>query len=743
MNNILVLNGKLRSKQNGTQPGPPNIPNGSCVKSDRIQGILNDLREIIQYWDNQNLGFKPLVCAHYTKVTAKSNRLSELLSSPGIAPNKAIVGARFTEEGKSPKHIITYRVSKDCLQTTMKKLEMVLSIVENEFNGSISSEDLKQIAKDKKKPNDGRLSKTKFAQIVKDCFYIERLGLPIERTPASINDSQIVTLFDTGLNYDEVIRRLGLSSKPYGRLDDTTLLLDPSQYAELYSKAPYLIANEITDLRMVQPLDTTKSTANQYRSIPEPSIEPTIGVIDTLFDENVYFSKWVDFRCIVKEDLIDPEDYNHGTCISSLIVDGPALNPYLEDGCGRFRVRHFGVAKKGKNSSFEILENIKRIVNDNKDIKVWNLSLGSAEETSLYSISPEAAVLDQLQSENDIIFVVAGTNNEKRNVSFPRIGSPADSINAIVVNSVGFSGQPASYSRQGPVLCFFNKPDVSTFGGDVQDKMVVFSPNGEMKSYGTSFAAPWISRKLAYLIHIMKIPREVAKALVMDAAAGWNTDRKFQTLKGFGIVPKHITDILRTPDSEIKFIISGISREYDTYAYNIPVPESKDSYPFVCKATLCYFPKCSRNQGVDYTNTELDIHFGRIHSGKIKSIDNNIQGEPETFGVYESDARKNYRKWDNSKFICEGVEGRKKAKKKYTDSDFWGVSIKAKERLEDRSGEGLHFGLVVTLKEIEGKNRIHEFIQRCSASNWFVNEIDIETMNENYINEEAQIVFDD
>ena len=39
---------------------------------------------------------------------------------------------------------------------------------------------------------------------------------------------------------------------------------------------------------------------------------------------------------------------------------------------------------------------------------------------------------------------------------------------------------------------------------------------------GTSFAAPWISRKLAYLIHIMGLSREVAKALLIDAASGWN-----------------------------------------------------------------------------------------------------------------------------------------------------------------------------------------------------------------------------
>ena len=41
---------------------------------------------------------------------------------------------------------------------------------------------------------------------------------------------------------------------------------------------------------------------------------------------------------------------------------------------------------------------------------------------------------------------------------------------------------------------------------------------------------------------------------------------------------------------------------------------------------------------------------------------------------------------------------------------IWGISIKTKERLEKRDGEGIKFGVVVTLKEISGVNRIDEFI---------------------------------
>ncbi|MGV2393332.1 UNVERIFIED_CONTAM: hypothetical protein O8I53_10450 [Campylobacter lari] len=67
---------------------------------------------------------------------------------------------------------------------------------------------------------------------------------------------------------------------------------------------------------------------------------------------------------------LSPKDYQHGTMVSSIIVDGPSLNPNLDDGCGRFKVRHFGVATQNCFSSFTVLKIIKEIIASNKDIKV-------------------------------------------------------------------------------------------------------------------------------------------------------------------------------------------------------------------------------------------------------------------------------------------------------------------------------------------------------------------------------------
>ena len=90
--------------------------------------------------------------------------------------------------------------------------------------------------------------------------------------------------------------------------------------------------------------------------IPAPEREPLVGVIDTLFYEDVYFKDWVTYTKMVDESIeTDTDDCFHGTAVSSIIVDGPAINPDLDDGCGRFRVRHFGVATKGYFSSFRCL----------------------------------------------------------------------------------------------------------------------------------------------------------------------------------------------------------------------------------------------------------------------------------------------------------------------------------------------------------------------------------------------------
>lgn len=748
MNNILQLKGTLQQRPNDNKPGPRNVPNSAApITKEKLQKLLRDLLDLRDYWHRQSIIEGCLIDVHYIDVIAKSNRIKGYFYSGNESVNNTVVGAKFADEEKR-KHVITHYISDRLLNNTIENLQSCIRLINDEFSGSITYETINKLKERDIKYDTYNLSKTTFRNMIVDSHYIDSFSVP--DNSANAQKESIITIYKTDTNFLNLMRQIGATIQPDKVISETTLFLYPDQITLLTEKAPYLIAMSVEDLSKLSYEDiATDEKRETTLAIPSPNGEPIIGVIDTLFDTSVYFSEWVEYKKTISDEIpTSTNDYVHGTSVTSLIVDGPAINPDLEDGCGRFRVRHFGVAAHGQYSAFSIVKAIKEIVASNPDIKVWNLSLGSDREINRNFISPEAAILDQIQFEHDVIFVIAGTNKRDGDSEAEKmIGSPADSINAIVVNSVNRSGKPASYSRKGLVLSFFNKPDVCSFGGDRREYIWVYTPNGLRPSAGgTSFAAPWVTRKIAFLIEVLGFSREVAKALIVDAAAGWNgveNNNELAPLVGHGIVPKSINEVVKSTDDEIKFFISGISEKWDTYTYNLPVPTNNQKHPFVAKATLCYFPCCSVNQGVDYTNTELDLYLGRVVKDGIKSINRNVQSVEDGVRhyVYEGNARRFYRKWDNTKHISETYTDRVVARKSYGDG-MWGVSIKTKERLNKRSGDGIKFGLIVTLKEINGVNRINDFIRQCELRGWLVNQIDVDNTIDIYNKANETVTFD-
>ena len=739
MNDILSLKGHFEQRSNPNRPGPRNLPAGQTVTAAHLINLKNQLIEIADFWKNNKYFNEALVSVHYTDVVAKSNRIKDLLSQSTKGANETIVGAKFDKSGEAIKHVITHCVRKDTLSKAIEELKLCADLINSQFGGNVSFSTIEQI-NNNQILLDG-ISKTKFVSLLVDSFHVEYFD--IDKDIESINDRSIITLYKTDVRSTEIMRKIGMSETKIQTIDEVTFVMNPDQFEILKQEVPYLIAMSVCDIAQIPAVDSKPLTDEDPEfSIPSPTNEPVVGVIDTHFDEHVYFSDWVEYHNEMSKDIeLHPQDYDHGTMVSSIIVDGPALNPRLEDNCGRFRVRHFGVAINGRMNSSTIMNKIKKIVAENKDIKVWNLSLGSELEINQNFVSPEAAVLDDIQFNNDVVFVVSGTNKPDDEGAEKRIGAPADSINSVVVNSVDFDNQPAVYSRTGPVLSFFNKPDLCYYGGTSEDRLTVYAPYGKCKTYGTSFAAPWITRKMAFLIYKMGMTREVAKALLIDSAAGWKKCEHASKIAGYGIVPKDINNIVRCQNDEIRFVISEVSELFDTYNYNIPVPVYQESQPFIAKATLCYFPKCSRNQGVDYTDTELDLHFGRIKEDKLKPIDNNIQNDEGKFILKEGRARQLYRKWDNIKLIGEELKDSPRARKLYGDGR-WGISLKTKERLLGNAGKGLNFGLVITLKEINGQNRLDEFVRLCSLRGWLVNRINVENQIDVYNKAEQDVEFE-
>ena len=728
MNNVLELKGKrFVQASKGYNGGGPAMNSKVIVTSEKINRLILKLQQIQRYWKEENKPFQGiLISVYYNKIVAKTNRIAGIFR--GDKSNYAIVGAKFNHE--KTKHIITYYISDDDLENSIELLYKANTVLSANFKNGITKEifDQKRVFE---AINFNKLgtSKSVFRQIVADISYIETFE--VEIATQQFKES-IITLYDTGIDAKQLFNKIGIDILSSRILDNCTVYLDKAQSEILFTKAPYLVSMATENLSDLSPEDFIDEYQQDITHIPAPSIEPTIGVIDTLFDKNVYFSEWVEYHDMVDENIPKtPADYRHGTGVSSIIVDGPKLNPWLNDGCDRFKVRHFGVAVGAQFSSFTIIKLIKQIIAENRDIKVWNISIGSNQEINDNFISAEAAILDQIQCENDVIFVVAGTN--KPHDGIEKIGSPADSINSLVVNAVTKSGLSTNYSRKGLALSFFAKPDVSYYGGSEEQYIQVCEPLGKASVAGTSYAAPWIARKLSYLIDILGLNREIAKAMIIDAARGWNEKPTPEevALYGHGIVPIKIDDIIQTKDDEIKFVVTDISEKWNTYNYHFPVPLKDSNYPYFAKATMCYFPICDRTQGVDYTNTELNLHFGRIDdNNKIVDIKDDKQNQDDDVGgarsyILEGEARKKFRKWDNVKYISEIIKTKKVPKKSYFKNKNWGIEVKTNNRLDPQDGVGLRFGIVVTLKEMYGINRIDEFIRNCNLNGWIVNPIEI------------------
>lgn len=746
MNSLIRLTGDFQTAR-GSRPGPATLPAKGTVTTDKISHIRESLETVLSKWPKDAIIKDILVSVEYRQIVAKSNRIREMLNGGrDQEPELSIRGARYLDfNGNRPRHLMTHYVPETTILSTIDELRECERIIVDHFDGLMNADKMVELVKNdklKQKWNtavSGTLTRSGFAQLIRDCYYVNEFR--IEKPPAAKDESTIVTLFKTEREPQDLFEELHIDVSPANILENSALLTE-TEYRTLLESAPYLVAMSVIDLSSFAPMNDEDPASPAISSLPEhPTDEPVIGVIDTPFEEEYppYFSNWVDYKSCLPEDIHPTAlDYRHGTCVSSLIVDVQAQNPSLDDHCGHFRVRHFGVATAGKFSSFAVMKHIERIVAENQDIKVWNISLGSMEEVSRNSISPEAALLDKLQQKYDVLFVVAGTNREKGGPTY--LGSPADSINALVVNAVNRNNESASYTRRGPVLSFHHKPDLAYYGGESNDPITACCGTGAYPAVGTSFAAPLIARKAAFLIYKMHLSCELAKALLIDAACAWTTPEDMDRL-GYGIVPVKIEQILETSNDEIRFMLSGVATEHENYNFNIPIPVSGASYPSVARATLCYFPKCNRNQGVDYTDTELDLHFGRIgNDGRIKSLLPNNQGE-EDCTTDEEKARKKLRKWDNVKHIAEPLTSRSKPKKVYANP-MWGMMIRKSSRYQKGSHDPQRFGVVVTIHNLKGENRIDAFIRQCSAIGWIVERVEIDNELKIYEHSQVEVEFE-
>lgn len=748
MNSLLKVKLPFNHEKNRAAGGARNLNKSRSTSSKLIINLITDLKRIKSFYNKNKFIKEILIDVYYNDIIAKSGRIQNLFKKTKDC-SEFIVGARFSDaQSGFENHIITYYLPKDIVDLAISKLLDAKSLIDEQLGGTATAFNFKSSDKTINYSK-YKTSRSSLRDVIIDCSAIEKFDIP--NAVSKIDKEQvIVTFYQTEVELNKLLFNLKITHDKYNYcyVGKNTLSVSKEVYQILLDNVPYMISMATSDFSKIAIHNSEKLSGN-IPIIPLPKNEPIIGVIDTMFDTHSYFRNWVDYReelNIVEKYTVKKEHYNHGTAVSSIIVDGPTLNPSLDDGCGRFRVRHFGVCP-GTISPTLLVKKIEKIINENNDIHVWNLSLGTDEEVSKNFISFDAAALDEIQKNKNILFVISATNDSDRrkyNEPYKRVGSPADSLNSIVVSSVRRDGKPAVYSRNGKILSFFNKPDVAYYGGDYNERLVVCTNLGLEKQYGTSLAAPWISRKLCYLIDVMGFSREVAKALIIDSAADRDYTRSKAKLKntvGYGIVPIRIENIIETDNTEIKFVMQGEANTYCTSNYAIPIPKDDDKFNYVARATLCYFPECNRLQGVDYTQQELSIKFGKMSKKGIVDINENTQDDEDCFNT-ERKARKDFRKRENTKFISNYLKNNRIRSFNSNNDGLWGLTITSKERTKKERNRSLNFGIVIRLKHTKGLNKIDDFKHACLLRGYIVNEVKIDNQIKLYEKNQEEIKFE-
>ena len=99
-----------------------------------------------------------------------------------------------------------------------------------------------------------------------------------------------------------------------------------------------------------------------------------------------------------------------------------------------------------------------------------------------------------------------------------------------------------------------------------------------------------------------------------------------------------------------------------------------------------------------------------------------------------------YRKWDNVKHISEEIK-EKGFPERLMILGYGDLRLIRKNVCRKRK-DSLPFGVVVTLKEMNGVNRIDDFVKMCLARGWLVQRLDIENQLDLYAKAEEEIEFE-
>ncbi|HEY8889265.1 MAG TPA: S8 family peptidase [Clostridium sp.] len=323
------------------------------------------------------------------------------------------------------------------------------------------------------------------------------------------------------------------------------------------------------------------------------------------------------------------EFVNHGNAVVGVALFGDLKNITIDKlPVPSIKVDSFRVFPlydpDGYVDLYEVVDHIEDVVSNRPDIKVFNISFGPCGAIDDDIISRFTYSIDNLSKDGKRIFVVAVGNDGDLDHCLGRIQSPADSVNNISVGSYCIDNKTiirAPYScygdgREGSKI----KPDIVEYGGDDENRMHFISSveNQKLYSYGTSFSAPIVARKLTEILGYssIKSPLTAKTILIQTSEHPSGIPDKFL---GNGIVKNDYLDILECQKNKVTVIYESKLLKAKRAILNIPFIKDLSFHGKVkISWTICIATNIDPLDSDDYTNMCLeDTFYPNIHKFKL------------------------------------------------------------------------------------------------------------------------------
>ncbi|MFC6098357.1 S8 family peptidase [Flavobacterium qiangtangense] len=452
---------------------------------------------------------------------------------------------------------------------------------------------------------------------------------------------------------------------------------------------------------------------------------PEVGVIDSgIMEGHKYLSAAIiggNSKSYIEGDP-STADYvkngGHGTRVAGAILYPNGISSVEQPYQLPCFVRNLRVLDKNNLLTHKLpAELMKKIVEENEDCKIFNLSINSSVASRLKHMSSWAATIDSLINHNKVIFLISSGNITKddikhylsNGVNYPdfleepycRIANPAQSSFAITVGSVnhtsfeddyyqslGIDDEVSPFSRIGVGIWGMIKPDVVEYGGgltvsktgNIVSGKDIISPELIRSTLdggagigsdivGTSFATPKVSYIVAQLLKLY--PDEdvnLLRALVIQGARLPNTFFENPTLKSmkyFGYGIPSLERVTKNTHQRITFYNVGEIRAEEGHVYSLNIPEflrsPVEENDILIEVTLSYSAKVrrTRQKSKSYLSTWLDWTSSKIDEPLEDFKDyilKEIEGGVTTYDPEHRNAMKHLH-WKINSDTRWGVEG--------------------------------------------------------------------------------------